>query len=126
MTERTRFLLKLFVATLAVFTVGFALRAAWEAPPMVEAQQTTTPTYTTPSPAPTTTTVSPAPTTTGTSSPSPTASSPSPAATSGGGDLLKAGGPAEGPVPLMPGGKCPPEYPVLKDGACYTADQSGE
>jgi hypothetical protein len=22
----------------------------------------------------------------------------------------------------MPGGKCPPEYPVLKDGACYAAD----
>ncbi len=127
MTDRTRFLLKLSVVALAVFAVGFGLRAAWEAPPMVEAQQTTTPTYTTPSPAPTTTTASPSPTTTtGTSSPSPTASSPSPAATSGGGNLFNAGGPAEGPVPLMPDGKCPSEYPVLKDGACYTADRSGE
>ncbi len=124
MTERTRALLKVSVMALAVFAVGFGLRAAWEAQPTAEAQQTTTPTYTTtpssPSPAPTTTTTSPSPTTTVTSSPSPAASSPSPAATSGGGNLFNAGGPAEGPVPLMPGGECPSEYPVLKDGVCYT------
>ena len=56
------------------------------------------------------------------SSPSPAASSPSPAPASGNDDLIRAGG----PVPLMPGGDCPPEYPVFKTGACYTADQSGE
>ena len=124
MTERTRVLLKLSIVALAVFASGFALRAMWDAPATVEAQQTTTAITTTtpssPSPAPTTTTASPAPTTTTTSSPSPAASSPSPAPTTGGDDLFKAGGPTEGPVPLMPGGECPSEYPVLKDGACYT------
>ena len=34
-------------------------------------------------------------------------------------ELLKAGGAEEGPVPLMPGGGCPKEYPLKKDGACY-------
>jgi cytoskeletal protein RodZ len=130
MTERTRALLKLSVVALVVFASGFGLRAMWEAPPIVEAQQTTTPVYTTPSSpsaAPTTTTTaSPTPTTTGTSSPTPSASSPSPAPTSGGGDLFNAGGPAEGPVPPMPGGGCPSEYPVLKDGACYAGGQSGD
>ncbi len=34
--------------------------------------------------------------------------------------LLKAGGPQDGgPVPSMPGGGCPEEYPVKKDEACY-------
>jgi hypothetical protein len=33
--------------------------------------------------------------------------------------LLKAGGPVHGPAPVMPGGGCPTEYPVEKDGACY-------
>jgi hypothetical protein len=40
----------------------------------------------------------------------------------GSGDLFNAGGPADGPVPLMPGGECPSEYPVLKDGACYAGE----
>ncbi len=35
------------------------------------------------------------------------------------GDLMDAGGPSSGPVPLMPGGGCPVEYPVEQDGACY-------
>jgi hypothetical protein len=34
-------------------------------------------------------------------------------------DLFEAGGPLNGPVPLMPGGECPSEYPVKRDGACY-------
>jgi hypothetical protein len=34
-------------------------------------------------------------------------------------DLMEAGGPASGPVPMMPGGGCPVEYPVKLDGACY-------
>ena len=35
------------------------------------------------------------------------------------GPLLNAGGPADGPIPLMPTGGCPAEFPVEKDGACY-------
>ena len=33
--------------------------------------------------------------------------------------LLEAGGPTDGPVPLIPGGGCPKEYPVEGDGACH-------
>jgi hypothetical protein len=33
--------------------------------------------------------------------------------------LLEAGGPEHGPVPAMPGGGCPEEYPVERSGACY-------
>jgi hypothetical protein len=35
------------------------------------------------------------------------------------GELLKAGGPSDGPVPLMPGGGCPEGYTVGQAGACY-------
>ena len=35
--------------------------------------------------------------------------------------LMNAGGPPKGPVPLMPGGNCPKEYPVERSGACYTS-----
>ena len=35
-------------------------------------------------------------------------------------DLFEAGGPSNGPVPLMPGGECPFEYPVERGGACYS------
>ena len=116
MADRIPLVLKIAAMALIVFATGFALRAAWESPSAVEAQETTT--YTTPttstvtaSPAPTTTTASPAPTTT-TASPSPSTPSPSDR-------MLNSGGPRRGPVPLMPGGECPPEYPVKKDDACY-------
>ena len=33
--------------------------------------------------------------------------------------LFTSGGPEEGPVPPMPGGGCPPEYPVEKGDGCY-------
>ncbi len=33
--------------------------------------------------------------------------------------LLEAGGPTVGPVPAMPDGGCPKEYPVERSGACY-------
>jgi hypothetical protein len=33
--------------------------------------------------------------------------------------LMNAGGPTTGPVPLMPGGGCPEEYPVRRHKACY-------
>jgi hypothetical protein len=35
------------------------------------------------------------------------------------GSLLEAGGPTSGPLPLMPDGGCPPEFPKMRDGACY-------
>jgi cytoskeletal protein RodZ len=129
MTERTQSLLKVSIVALALLVAGFfALRADWGATRMVEAQQTTNPVITTPSPTtpvPTTTatTASPTATATTTSSPSPATSSPTPTPTAGGDDLFNAGGPAEGPVPPMPDGGCPSEYPVLKDGACHTADR---
>jgi hypothetical protein len=33
--------------------------------------------------------------------------------------LLDAGGPRSGPLPLMPDGTCPKEFPVKRGGACY-------
>ncbi len=33
--------------------------------------------------------------------------------------LLRAGGTDDGPLPLMPGGGCPKEYPLEVSGACY-------
>jgi hypothetical protein len=70
------------------------------------------------------TTASPAPVTTTTASPSPATASPSPTTTTATPDrerspLMDAGGPAAGPVPLMPGGGCPEEYPVRRHDACY-------
>jgi hypothetical protein len=35
------------------------------------------------------------------------------------GSLLEAGGPTSGPVPLMPDGGCPREFPAMRDGVCY-------
>jgi hypothetical protein len=34
-------------------------------------------------------------------------------------DLFNAGGPTNGPVPLMPDGDCPVEFPVEQNGLCY-------
>jgi hypothetical protein len=39
---------------------------------------------------------------------------------SSGDSLLQAGGPNEGPLPLMPGGGCPREYPLEVSRACYS------
>ncbi|HEX5848955.1 MAG TPA: hypothetical protein VFY59_07130 [Rubrobacter sp.] len=49
-------------------------------------------------------------------------SSPSPSSGSrpqGDRTLLDAGGPTSGPVPLMPGGTCPPEFPTKQQDLCY-------
>jgi hypothetical protein len=35
------------------------------------------------------------------------------------GNLLEAGGPTSGPLPLMPDGGCPREFPAMRGGACY-------
>jgi hypothetical protein len=51
--------------------------------------------------------------------PPPPAPTPSPAIDEG--ELMNAGGPGEGPVPLMPGGGCPEEFPTKRGGACYAA-----
>lgn len=40
--------------------------------------------------------------------------------TTSAGTLLEAGGPESGPVPLMPDGGCPEEFPTEKDGACHS------
>ena len=81
-----------------------------------DAQQNNNPApTTTASPAPTTT-ASPAPTTT--ASPAPDASA-SPKPRKNDDDLFKSGGPKDGPVPLMPDGGCPAEFPVKQDGACH-------
>ena len=49
-------------------------------------------------------------------SPSPTGTSQPPPPNA---DLFEAGGPEGGPVPLMPNGSCPREFPTARDGACY-------
>ena len=33
--------------------------------------------------------------------------------------LMESGGPEDGPVPPLPSGGCPDEFPVDKDGACF-------
>jgi len=35
------------------------------------------------------------------------------------GALMNAGGPTDGPVPTMPNGSCPKEFPDQRNGACY-------
>jgi hypothetical protein len=37
----------------------------------------------------------------------------------GKGELFDAGGPSVGPVPLMPDGGCPAEFPVGRNWACH-------
>ena len=34
-------------------------------------------------------------------------------------DLFQSGGPQSGPLPLMPDGSCPKEFPAKRSGACY-------
>jgi hypothetical protein len=36
-------------------------------------------------------------------------------------NLLEAGGPEDGPVPLMPGGGCPAEFSLQRGEACYSS-----
>lgn len=43
----------------------------------------------------------------------------SPIDSQSGENLLDAGGPRSGPLPLMPDGTCPKEFPVKRGGACY-------
>ncbi len=107
-----------------LLAAGIAVYAVWEPLPFAEAAQPS------PNPQPK---ASDSPTPKTPDSPPPKASpSPQPGATpprpppppppnpgSGDGTLMNAGGPADGPMPLMPGGGCPVEFPVQRDGACY-------
>ncbi len=126
-----RMALRMLVAAL-VLAGGFTLLMAWKelADPTTPAQAqeetttpetttvqepTTTPPITTPTqptspepPSPPTT-----PPTTTTTPPPTTTTTPPPTTT------MDAGGPERGPVPLMPGGGCPDEYPVERGGACF-------
>lgn len=34
-------------------------------------------------------------------------------------DLLQAGGPENGPLPVMPDGSCPREFPIFRDSVCW-------
>jgi hypothetical protein len=52
------------------------------------------------------------------SSPSPSSTSPRPGSRTTN-DLLQSGGPTSGPVPLMPNGGCPAEFPTKHAKLCY-------
>lgn len=51
--------------------------------------------------------------------PSPAPKAPSPAPSPNSGTLMEAGGAMKGPVPAMPDGVCPEEFPVEKGSGCY-------
>jgi hypothetical protein len=76
-------------------------------------------TITTPPPttSPPATTISSPPPTTDASPPSSESASPNPEPPR---DLFNAGGLTHGPVPLMPDGDCPVEFPVEQNGRCYS------
>ena len=89
----------IFVAlVLLVLIIGaFALRVAWETTPEAEAQG-------------------------GIQQPGPIQEPgqiQQPGPQQNGGQLMNAGGPADGPLPIMPGGGCPAEFSTERDGACY-------
>lgn len=94
-------------------------------PAQSKGEQTTQKTQPTPPPAPKTKTPATPPKT-----PSPAPKTPSPApkaptpAPDDGGTLMNAGGPTSGPMPMMPNGGCPREFPEVRfsadgEGACY-------
>jgi hypothetical protein len=76
---------------------------------------TPTTTITTPPPTTSPTPKTPSPTTDA-SPPSSASASPNPEPPR---DLFNAGGPSNGPVPLMPDGDCPVEFPVQQNRRCY-------
>jgi endonuclease YncB( thermonuclease family) len=98
---------------------GIGVWATDPCPPESTTPESTTPESTTPaSPPPESTTpVSPPPEPTTPASPPPEPTmpvEPPPEDT-----MLKSGGLAHGPLPLLPGGGCPSAYPVERDGACH-------
>lgn len=53
--------------------------------------------------------------------PKTTPPAPNPPPTRDEGELMKAGGPSSGPVPVMPDGGCPKEFPQERGRACYSS-----
>ena len=103
-------LTRLAIAALIIVT-GLTLRIAYEyttTPAQAQERDPAPKTQTPPAPAPKTPATPP-------KTPSPT---PPPQPERG--KLLEAGGAVTGPVPLMPDGSCPVEYPVKQNGACYS------
>jgi outer membrane biosynthesis protein TonB len=125
-----RMALRMLVAAL-VLAGGFTLLMAWKelADPTTPAQaqeETTTPEPTTvqePTTTPPVTTPTqptpPEPPSPPTTPPTTTTTPPTTTATPPPTTTMDAGGPERGPVPLMPGGGCPEEYPVERGGACF-------
>ncbi len=87
----------LALVLLALITGAFALRVAWDNTPKAEAQGGAQPPGQPPNQPP----------------------GQPPSQPPQGGQLMNAGGPVDGPIPLMPSGGCPAEFPTQRDGACY-------
>ncbi len=114
--------LKIAVIGLVLVT-GFALRLNWEAlsdpATPARAQGITTPSPSTSSASPSSSASASASSSASTSASASASASANASQDQYKGTLFDAGGPAIGPVPLMPDGSCPAEYPVKQDGACY-------
>lgn len=105
-----------FVVLLLAAAIG--LHAAWAPVPFAEAAQPNPqPSPAPPKTSPTPPKAGPTPTPPPPTPPPPPSPSPAP----GGGTLMNAGGPVVGPVPLMPNGECPAEFPVRNGGSCFAA-----
>lgn len=72
-----------------------------------------------PSPAPKTSATPPKTASPSPKTPAPAPKTPTPAPKDSG-SLMKAGGPTTGPVPAMPNGRCPQEFPERHGDACYS------
>ncbi len=94
----------IFVALvlLVVLTGAFALRLAWENTPEAEAQGDIQQPGPIQGPGPI-------------QEPGPIQQ---PGSQQKAGQLMNAGGSADGPVPVMPRGGCPAEFPIERDGVC--------
>ena len=106
---------RLIIVAILVVIAGLLARTTWERGPQAAfAQQGVTS-----SANPTTSSASASPTTSSASPSSSSASaSPKPSRT------LDSGGPRYGPVPHLPNGGCPVEYPIERGDGCYTSHGS--
>lgn len=105
--------LGLLVASVIVVGVAYAQQDSDQ-----DRNPPSTPDQTTPDPDAPDDTPSPAPGTTPGPRPTPGPST-NPTPSNQGETLMEAGGPTDGPVPLMPNGGCPREYSVERGGGCY-------
>lgn len=51
-------------------------------------------------------------------------SAPPSSSSDGNGSLMESGGPYDGPVPSLPSGDCPDEFPIDKGGACHEIEEA--